>query len=144
MRLWHSIACAALLLGCGADTASVAPAVSVNGKWSGPATFQYSGTTSTGTLTLSLSQTGAQVSGTTDDSDTIIGTLTGSSLSVKLTGRQRSQDDCALYPVTLELGVGTDALTAKSAVGLWCKGNGTGGHSVLAPISTASGTLKRQ
>ena len=83
------------------------------------------------------------MSSTADESDALAGTLTGNSLSVKATGRQTPVDDCALYPVTLEHSVDSDALTLKSAAGPWCKGKGTGGHSVLAPIITASGTLKR-
>lgn len=149
MRVLGLIALATLI-GCTDSTGNGNGSLSLTGTWSGTLTITTSSGPFVSAATLTLVHEGSGVSGTmvfADDDDNeplnVTGTLSGSTLTLVLTAIQSASDDCHLYPVTVVMGATASTLTAQSASGQVCDGDGMGGHEPLDPVSGASGTLRR-
>jgi hypothetical protein len=136
---------------CGgySSTDYVANNANLTGTWKGNLTATEGTQNATFAVTLALTQSGANLSGTavyTDNNDTngITGTVSGSKITLHQVASASASDDCDKYPIDFGGTVNGTTMLITTVSGSDCQGDGHGGHSSLTPITAVSGSLTKQ
>jgi hypothetical protein len=143
------LAMAATACGGYSTTDYVGGNANLTGTWKGNLTATEGTRSATFAVTLSLTQTGGNVSGTavySDNSGTnaITGTVDGSRIALHQVAPVSPSDDCDKFPVDFGGTVNGSTMLFTTVSGSDCQGDGHGGHSSITPITGISGSLTKQ